>query len=273
MRGSHEAKMCDGAQSVNHFIGTVKECVKCGKEKPLDDFPKRTDTKNGYRNECRVCLSKINRLRYLLNAEEVKAKQREWNAKNKDKKKQAGRKWYLNNPDKVRESRRNRSAQQKEADIKRLKKWNEEHPERGAERSKRWRINHPEKAKQVAREGGRKIRATPNGRLNGVMSSAIRRSLRGAKSFRHWESFIGYTIDELKRHLEKQFDNNMTWENHGQLWEIDHKIPMSIFNFTTTDHIDFKRCWALKNLRPLEKSANRQKSCKLNKTFQPSLAL
>ncbi|GAI73524.1 unnamed protein product, partial [marine sediment metagenome] len=32
---------------------------------------------------------------------------------------------------------------------------------------------------------------------------------------------------------------------------IDHIIPKSAFNFTKPEHTDFKRCWALDNLRLL----------------------
>lgn len=33
----------------------MKQCNKCGEEKPLDEFPFRKSAKDGRRNECRVC--------------------------------------------------------------------------------------------------------------------------------------------------------------------------------------------------------------------------
>jgi 5-methylcytosine-specific restriction endonuclease McrA len=62
----------------------------------------------------------------------------------------------------------------------------------------------------------------------------------------------------------------MTWKNYGKEWQIDHIIPISAFNFTSFKHIDFKKCWSLRNLRPLWSQENNSKSNKLDKSFQPS---
>lgn len=68
--------------------------------------------------------------------------------------------------------------------------------------------------------------------------------------------------------------DGMTWGNYGiNGWTIDHKIPISVFNFTSSDHEDFKRCWALSNLQPLWAYDNISKGAKLTKHFQPSLLI
>ena len=36
----------------------TKICIKCNIEKPLLEFPKRKNSKNGYRNDCKICKSK-----------------------------------------------------------------------------------------------------------------------------------------------------------------------------------------------------------------------
>ena len=106
------------------------------------------------------------------------------------------------------------------------------------------------------------------------MSCSIGHSLQGNKKGNHWEKLVGYTVGQLKKHLEKQFKEGMAWENYGRYgWEIDHIVPISAFNFSSPDNIDFKRCWALKNLRPLWRIDNRIKNDKLIKPFQPSLLL
>lgn len=85
---------------------------------------------------------------------------------------------------------------------------------------------------------------------------------------------VGYSVDDLMRHLERQFQPSMTWENYGRGgWHIDHKIPKSVFNYETTGDIDFKRCWALDNLQPLWEPENLSKSDKLVSSFQPSLPI
>lgn len=101
--------------------------------------------------------------------------------------------------------------------------------------------------------------SNPFYRLNVLMSSNIYHALKTSKSEQHWEDLVGYTIEQLRKHLEKQFDENMNWENMGEYWEIDHIIPKGIFNYTkSTDH-DFKICWSLANLRPLYWKDNRSR--------------
>jgi len=65
----------------------------------------------------------------------------------------------------------------------------------------------------------------------------------------------------------------MTWENYGTYWHIDHKIPIAVFNYEKPEDIDFRLCWSLKNLQPLEKIENIKKKDKLEKPFQPSLKI
>jgi 5-methylcytosine-specific restriction endonuclease McrA len=68
---------------------------------------------------------------------------------------------------------------------------------------------------------------------------------------------IGYTIPELKQHLEKQFTPEMNWANYGKYWHIDHIKPISKFNLR--DKNEVKQAWSLKNLQPLEAKINLQK--------------
>jgi hypothetical protein len=133
---------------------------------------------------------------------------------------------------------------------------------------------HPE----IMRAGWRKYRskkmATPKGKLNNSISARVNHSLgKGVKAGRAWEELVGFTVDQLKAHLEKKFKPGMSWENYGSYWSIDHKIPVAVHNFEHPDDIDFRFCWSLKNLQPLEVKINSSKRDKLEKPFQPSLAL
>ena len=106
------------------------------------------------------------------------------------------------------------------------------------------------------------------------MRTAIWFSLKGNKNGHHWENLVGYAFDELRKHLEKQFTEGMSWDNYGMGgWVIDHKIPKAIFNFTKPEHQDFRRCWALKNLQPMWERDNLIKQAKIDKHFQPSLLI
>ncbi len=123
-------------------------------------------------------------------------------------------------------------------------------------RQARWRQKHPYKTR-----GARFI-------LRSVMGSHIRKSLRGNKNGSPWELLVGYTVTDLKKHLQRQFGPGMSWNNYGE-WHIDHIIPINAFNFNSSDDMDFKRCWALKNLQPLWAHENR---IKWDRVTQPSQA-
>jgi hypothetical protein len=57
---------------------------------------------------------------------------------------------------------------------------------------------------------------------------------------------LGYSAIELKGHIEKQFTEEMSWNNYGE-WHIDHIKPIYIFDKNTHPSI----VNALSNLRPL----------------------
>ena len=89
-----------------------------------------------------------------------------------------------------------------------------------------------------------------------------------------WEKLTGYSVEELISHIKKNFKEGMTWELvlSGEI-HIDHKIPVSVFNFNSPKDLDFKRCYSLSNLQPLWKRDNILKGNKLEKSFQPMLRL
>ena len=119
----------------------------------------------------------------------------------------------------------------------------------------------------------KRYQTDPNFKLHELVRTAVRETLKnGNKNGRHWEGLVGYTVNDLKIHIEKQFTSGMSWENCGE-WHLDHIIPKSVFNFTKPEHEDFKRCWSLKNLQPLWATDNLSKGSKLEKPFQPRLAL
>lgn len=165
------------------------------------------------------------------------------------------------------------------------KEWRKKNPDREKLKCSNWRtrkrlgiIGHKRiwisKPPTVSRKERRdKIKNRPDLKLNRSISAGVNRSLRGGKQGRSWEQIVGYTAEKLKKHLEKKFKPGMTWENYGSYWHVDHKIPVSAFNFNKPEDLDFKRCWALKNLQPLEATVNIIKSNRLDLPFQPSLRI
>jgi len=96
--------------------------------------------------------------------------------------------------------------------------------------------------------------ATPKGRLNGRIRNSINNCLKKGGIVKSGRTFdlLGYSPEELFTHFESYFteENGYTWDNIDE-WHIDHIRPVASFNYDSTDHPDFKKCWALNNLQPL----------------------
>ncbi|MEN6577093.1 MAG: hypothetical protein ABFD90_12175 [Phycisphaerales bacterium] len=100
----------------------------------------------------------------------------------------------------------------------------------------------------------------PKYRISRNVANAIRKSIRTGREFPWWERCLGYTWPQLKVHLESQFEPYMTWQNYGEEWHIDHIKPVASFEFEDYEDPGFRKCWALKNLRPLWAEENWDKN-------------
>ncbi len=111
-----------------------------------------------------------------------------------------------------------------------------------------WRARNKDKDLQYHK----KSRSTIKGRLNSSIGGLIWKALRKNKAGYSWEKLVGYTAEDLKRHLESKFTDGMTWEAfmHGEI-HIDHIIPKSRFRFSGPHDPEIKVCWGLDNLQPL----------------------
>ncbi|HDY87952.1 MAG TPA: hypothetical protein ENH82_07560 [bacterium] len=231
-------------------LSGTKICNICGIEKQVHEFYKiRGKYYKGYCKACSLVLLKEwrreNHEHYLKSRREYqKIKYRE-DAEFRNKTLASTKRWTLDNPEKCKEIKR---------------KYDKDNLKRAVERTKKYQKKHKGKPKFI---------------LNRRMRDGIRHSLKSKKKNkggRHWEELVGYTVEDLKNHLESLFTNGMSWENYGE-WHIDHRIPISVFNFNDASHIDFKRCWGLNNLQPMYAKENIIKSNKLEMSFQPCLAL
>lgn len=129
-------------------------------------------------------------------------------------------------------------------------------------RIQRWRARNPTIVRQGhARQNGKRATNLQK-RIHNRAGILVRDTLqRGEKGGRSWPALLGFTVADLMRHLERQFSARMSWDNYGK-WHIDHILPVTSFEFHSTDCPDFKACWALTNLRPLWAKANLSKGSK-----------
>jgi hypothetical protein len=121
-----------------------------------------------------------------------------------------------------------------------------------AEKIKKYYKENPHKKSKQSRESLRKksLKQYYKDRVNMNFSRRMRATLRGLKAGASWESLVGYTVIDLKEHLESKFKPGMTWKNYGD-WHIDHKTPVSKFIIKSVKDESFLECWSLKNLQPL----------------------
>ena len=177
---------------------------------------------------------------------------------------------YEKNKDKYLAQMKEYRKRNKEEKAKRDKAWARSNPEKRAIINKRYNSNPKNKIKsRIAKN--KRYQRDPKVRLHNSISCGLRNCLKnkgGQKAF----DLLPYNIIQLKSNIEKQFQPGMSWENYGD-WHVDHKIPVSAFNFTKPEHIDFKRCWSLKNLQPMWANENMKKGASLEKPFQPSLPI
>lgn len=103
-------------------------------------------------------------------------------------------------------------------------------------------------------------RRTKHDKIGDLMRAALKRNGNSSRV----EHLLGYTIADLKKHIENQFTYRMTWEkfNKGEI-HIDHILPISSFKFTKIGDSEWRACWDLPNLRPMWAKDNIAKSNKL----------
>jgi len=137
-------------------------------------------------------------------------------------------------------------------------------------RQKRWTKNHPEQWKNILKKYAkiyqkRRYWNDPKFKVRVCVSVNINCRLKSRLSSKKGKSilkFLPYTIDELMKHLEKQFKPGMSWGNYGK-WQIDHIVPDSHFKYSNIEDKEFKKCWALSNLQPLWAKENWDKRDKI----------
>jgi hypothetical protein len=63
----------------------MKTCKVCGEVKPLDEFYKMAQMRDGHRNDCKACNLAAKAARYRSDPEPTKARVRKWQADNRER--------------------------------------------------------------------------------------------------------------------------------------------------------------------------------------------
>ena len=230
----------------------IKKCEHCGKE----FIAKCYDT----RFCCKKCSSK------------------QWREQNKDYRKQ----WYEQNKEHIKEYSKQYREQNKEYRKEYEKQYREQNKDYYKEKCKQWRKQNQEHIKQYLEQNKEHIRKYERNRLKNDLQFKLSqwsrrqvwRCLSSNKTKRTFD-ILGYTPEMLKQRLEMNFKSDMTWDNHGTLWHIDHRKPLCKFNLTlpdgTPNYEQIRLANSLANLQPLYVTENLSKNGKFELPTTKSL--
>lgn len=254
----------------------LKHCQQCNLHKDIECFGKVSKNKNGSfskRKICSTCRSFNRRQDYQKNKDKILLQNNNWRQDNLDKKKKCDKEYYQKNKDKILSQNKDPSKRIKNREYKR------KYYSLNKEKIKLFPSSKNKKEYSLK---SLKLRLKNNiaFKLRVNISKSIRKYLKRQNLSKNNASvlnFLPYSIQELKSHIEKQFESWMNWNNWGTYkasswddndqntwtWQIDHIIPQSVLIYHSMNDENFKKCWDLKNLRPLSAKENCLKSNKL----------
>lgn len=209
----------------------TKLCCKCKQEKGLDCYGKLKSSKDGLRYDCNEC-----RKEYRLRSKEhISNKNKQYFADNKDKLIPKNKQYRENNKESI-------FAQRKE-----YRQRNQQHIKQKREDYK------PRRAYKV-----RMRRQTDvSFRLEQNMRRRMHTALKSMSMSKTMIIQMQCNVETLKKWLEFQFEDGMTWQNMGTFWEVDHILPVAAFDLT--NQLDISVCFSWTNLQPLRKEENLKK--------------
>lgn len=135
-----------------------------------------------------------------------------------------------------------------------------------------YRKNHLPKVLTRLREWQKQKLATDlQFKLKANLRRRVVKALRGRPKAGSAVKDLGCTVAELVAWFEARFSPEMTWDNYGSLWTVDHIIPLSAFDLT--DRAQFLAACHYTNLQPMFTVENIKKGGYRAKRQPPSQPL
>lgn len=216
----------------------TKTCKKCGKIFPLTNefFQPRKGAKDGFRNDCKKCISEYKKQyrkknieiltakrkeRYIRNKERELTKNKEYKDSHKDELKQ----WFKNNYEKNKEKILKRNKIYKENNKEYFKKKNKEYREKNKEYISKWKkeyniINNKEisiKRKKYREEHLEECRQQKN--ISNQKRKALKRSLPYTLTNNEWNEIkntFNYECAYCREKIELQMDHFIPLSRGGE---------------------------------------------------------
>jgi hypothetical protein len=224
----------------------MKKCSKCKVEKPATNeyFQMNKKARDGLRSDCKECRKKSTEQYRCRNEAKIKEQKRNYRNNNKVEIKKQQKNHYEANKEKIMKMHEVYRLNNKEEISKQRKKYKIINKDK---------INH-----YVSNKLKEDINFKLSKNIRNRMLIALKRNSKSDKTF----NLLGCTIDQLKQHLESQFEEGMTWENHGLYgWHIDHIKPCASFDLSDSEQQ--RECFHYTNLQPLWAKDNLIKNGKM----------
>ena len=127
---------------------------------------------------------------------------------------------------------------------------------------RRWHSQYKKDHRELINEHHtERLKTDINFRLTCRLRARLYAALRNMQKKGSAIKDLGCTLPELKRWLESNFKDGMTWENYGE-WHIDHIIPLSRVDLTREEHL--RKVCHYTNLQPLWATENLAKGNKIS---------
>ena len=204
-------------------IKTSKICKVCEFDLLINEF--RPTGKNAYCSWCRDCERKKSLERYHANRQQCMEKNKQYKIDNADVLKEKRQEYLEKNKDYVKA------------------------------RYKLYCANNREKLNRIARDY---LKNNLNAKLRAIFSKRLYGKIKKNKST---SDYMDSSVQLIRKWIEFNFDDNMNWDNYGDVWQLDHTLPINLFNLEIDEEIYI--CFNWKNLMPLSKHCNMVKSDKI----------
>lgn len=239
----------------------MKTCTKCKEEKKLTEFQKRSDSKDGHNTRCKACIKLRHQKWYQKNKQKILAQQKKYTAENQERIKTYRIHYNAENKEKIAKYHRGNYLKNKEKILSRTRKYNAENKEKISVRQRKYREKNRESIRATKRKYKKQRRKKDlKYALSCVLRSRLSGALKGDRKATSTMALLGCTVEELKKFLQNQFVDGMTWDNIGTTWHTDHMVPCTSFDLS--DPEQQRRCFHYSNLQPLFASDNISKGNK-----------
>jgi len=159
----------------------------------------------------------------------------------------------------VRNRKLQRCREYKIKNKERVKEYNKIYKQNNKEQvslyNKKYNIENRDKIqKRQTEQHKERRRNDPKYKMSIVLRNRFRKFFKGINKNTSFNELIGCSYENYIKWIEFNFSSDMSWDNHGTLWHIDHVLLCYLFDHEKIE--DRKICFNWKNTRPLLSKIN-----------------